>query len=97
MEIIIYTFKQSVAKIFDGTTVFDGTKQLNIILSSVREKTMRDLERTKERKFRKYAQTLDPRYKSSDIYPCNGLYRYRLYPNKYSILFGILSAQQIPE
>jgi hypothetical protein len=27
---------------------------------------MRDLERTKERKFRKYAQTLDPRYKSSD-------------------------------
>jgi hypothetical protein len=45
---------------------FDGTKQLNIILSSVREKTMRDLERTKERKFRKYAQTLDPRYKSSD-------------------------------
>jgi hypothetical protein len=25
---------------------FDGTKQLNIILSSVREKTMRDLERT---------------------------------------------------
>jgi hypothetical protein len=45
---------------------FDGTKQLNIILSSVSEKTMRDLERTKERKFRKYAQTLDPRYKSSD-------------------------------
>jgi hypothetical protein len=27
---------------------------------------MRDLKRTKERKFRKYAQTLDPRYKSSD-------------------------------
>jgi hypothetical protein len=36
------------------------------LLSSVREKAMRDLERTKERKFRKYAQTLDPRYKSSD-------------------------------
>jgi hypothetical protein len=30
---------------------FDGTKQLNRILSSVREKAMRDLERTKERKF----------------------------------------------
>jgi gas vesicle protein len=45
---------------------FDGTKQLNIILSSVHEKTMRDIKRTKERKFRKYAQTLDNRYKNSD-------------------------------
>ena len=45
---------------------FDGTKQLNIILSTVREKTMRDIKRTKERKFRKYAHTLDNRYKSSD-------------------------------
>jgi hypothetical protein len=43
MEIIIYTFKQSVAKIFDGTTVFvsakhkllrDTKKQQDVITSN---------------------------------------------------------------